>query len=265
LGSLRSFWIEFGDWPRAIRFRRLPVYPREAGVTALDERDALDLIRRAFYEPDRNPPSIRRVVPDVTVAQRRLAGPHDLLEEASGMRGIWYPKPFFPDRTVVDPGPRRTPYEAIAMSALEEYEMPARVAKSRTVIVERIAYGAGSTNWWLLESPPDVSLLASRAAPGSSLSLYPESRWSEVAIDAEVRATILSMVRQNEEAFVARRLEGIELAGAYVMSAEDLDDLLVDQLGGHPLIFGTSSLIDDESVLTVYLPDRDGTTRRHPY
>jgi hypothetical protein len=96
---LTSYWIEFSPWPSSVAATRIPPFPGEAGVTAADEHDALDLIRRGFYDAGRELPPVLRIRPGVTVARRDTSGAADLREEASGRRGIWYPKPYFADRT----------------------------------------------------------------------------------------------------------------------------------------------------------------------
>lgn len=263
---LKSYWIEFGDWPAKVRFRRVPPFPRTAGVTAVDESDALALIRRGFYEPDRELPPVRRVTPDITAAIRDLVGPSDLREEASGKRGIWYPKPLFPDRTETDEGPHRTPYPVLAHAALEESGIAKRVSERTAVVLERIAYGAGSKNWYEIERPEQFDHLVEALAPGSSVIFYFDGRISESAVSDATTASILEIVAQDEDAFVARRTDGIELEFDYVAGPDELAEFLARLQPGEKILYGRWGMDDDgESVMTAYLPDRDGTTRRHAY
>lgn len=95
--ALVSFWIEFGDWPGELATQRIPPYPQESGVTAWDLDDALDLIHRGFYEA-REPAPVAHVDRGVSVAPGWWAGAD--LPRPTGRRGIWYPRPFYPARTV---------------------------------------------------------------------------------------------------------------------------------------------------------------------
>jgi hypothetical protein len=263
---LKSYWIEFGEWPAKVRFRRVPPFPRSAGVTAVDESDALKLIRQGFYQPDRELPPVRQVTPDITVAIRDLSGPSDLREEASGKRGIWYPKPLFPDRTETDEGPRRTPYPVLAHAALEERGIAKRASESTAVVLERIAYGAGSTNWYEIQRPEQFDHLVEVLAPGSSVTFFFDGRISESAVSDATKASILEIVGEDEDAFVARRTDGIELEFDYVAGPDDLTGFLERLQPGERILYGRWGIDDDgEAVMTAYLPDRDGTTRRHPY
>jgi hypothetical protein len=263
---MKSFWIEFGPWPAAVRYRRVPPFPRSAGVTAVDERDALELIHLGFYEPGRELPPVRSVTLDVTAAKRDLAGPGDLREEASGKRGIWYPKPLFPDRTVIDEGPRRTPYWVVALAAMEESGISKRGAESAAVVLERIANGAGAKNWYLTERPEQFDALVRVLAPGSSVTFFFDGRIGEADVDETAKTSILAIVAEDEDAFVARRTEGIALEFDYVAGPADLAEFLQRLQPSEKILFGRWGADDDgEAVMTVYLPDRDGTTRRHAY
>jgi hypothetical protein len=235
-------------------------------VTAVDESDALELIHHGFYEPDRELPPVRQVTPDITVAIRDLGGPNDLREEASGKRGIWYPKPLFPDRTEMDEGPRRTPYPVLAHAALEESGIAKRASERTAVVLERIAYGAGSTNWYEIRRPEQFDHLVEVLAPGSSVTFFFDGQVSESAVSEDTTATILEIVAQDEDALVAKRTDGIELEFDYVAGPDDLAEFLEGLQPGENILYGRWGMdANGESVITAYLPDRDGTTRRHPY
>jgi hypothetical protein len=150
---LISFWIEFDDWPESVRFRRIPTYPREAGVTAADEHGALDLVRRGFYADDRELPPVRAITRDVPAAPK--SSPDEVLRRGvpSGALGIWYPSPFFPDRTIVDPGVPRVPLAPSPLTMDSLVDMVGRDA------FEAIAAGARSTGYEAFESelPHDLA------------------------------------------------------------------------------------------------------------
>jgi hypothetical protein len=235
-------------------------------VTAVDESDALDLIHRGFYQPKRELPPVRKVTPDITVAIRVLRGPSDLREEASGKRGIWYPMPLFPDRTETDEGPRRTPYRVLAHAALVDSGIAKRVSESTAVVLERIASGAGSKNWYEIERPEEFDHLVGILEPGSSVTFFLDGRISEAAVSEATTASILEIVAQDEDAFVARRTDGIELESEFVAGPDELTEFLGRLQPGERILYGRWGVYDDgEAVMTAYLPDRDGTTRQHAY
>jgi hypothetical protein len=95
--DLRAYWIEFGDWPPEVSAGRIPPFPRSCGVTATTVEEALDFIHRGFYEDRELPPILR-----VTAGVDEWQGPWPPIPSAQPDEpGIWYPKPWYPDRTVV--------------------------------------------------------------------------------------------------------------------------------------------------------------------
>jgi hypothetical protein len=94
---LTSYWITFDPWPPEIGRARLPIFPRECGVTAASLDEALDYVGRGFYEDEQLPP-VASVAAGVEVAPG-LWAPY--APAPGGDPGIWHPTPFYPERTVV--------------------------------------------------------------------------------------------------------------------------------------------------------------------
>ena len=90
-GALRRYWIEFA-WPKPEGIVAGRPEPFGFGVTAFSLDDALDLLRREFFERMESPmPPLRGVIEDVDVST--LDDDHVRPNmHPPNWRGVWYPR-----------------------------------------------------------------------------------------------------------------------------------------------------------------------------
>ena len=161
-------------------------------------------------------------------------------------------------------------YPTIALDAIEQTRVPnlvERRAGAETLVLERIARGAGATRWYVLRSRDDLLTLARRLQPGSLVSFYFDDRFERGRNDEVARAAILGIAAEDREAVIGTvSADDIEVAVDFVATPDELDTWTSDHPGeairfcrfpGHENV--------GERVITFALPDRDGVVRPHPY
>lgn len=90
--GLVRYWIAFADdalpppLPGAI-WLDAPPGPKQVGVTAFDQADALDLVRERWW-PEQSMPTVEAILEDVDVSAMPL---DSRLLGVPIWRGIWYP------------------------------------------------------------------------------------------------------------------------------------------------------------------------------
>ncbi len=161
-------------------------------------------------------------------------------------------------------------YPAIAFDAMQQAGVPHLVERrtgDEAFVLERIARGAGATRWYVLRSRADLSALASRLRPGSSVSFYFDDRFEPTANDEVARAGILGVLAEDGEAVVGTAdAKDIEVAVDFISGPAEVDTWLSEH-SGERIRFGRFPGRDNdgERAVTLDLPDRDGVVRSHPH
>src|SRR5262249_16173162 len=96
---------------------------------------------------------------------------------------------------------RERPYAPIAYAALTQTPILERLAITSAVVLERIARGAGATNWYWCASEDALKKLAERFAPGSKVSFYFDKRL-QTANYAEAKSEILRIAANTGDCVV---------------------------------------------------------------
>ena len=161
-------------------------------------------------------------------------------------------------------------YAALALEALERTPI-ARLLEQRpegqAFVLERIARGGGSTNWYVVRTSDDLQTLAERLRPGSLVSFYFDNRLTMGAIDSATHAGILEIAIRDTSAVVGAVDESdIELIVDFPSSASEVDEFVTEH-ETTTFVFGAFPAGDNDgsSAVTLTLPDADGVTRSHPY
>lgn len=165
-----------------------------------------------------------------------------------------------------------SPPEAFApfvQAALDKAGLLAR-ANGDMIVLERIAYGAGATNWYHVHGPEALAALVRRLWPGSSVSFYFDNRIAETAYGPEARAALETWWKLDEDAVLLMPGTGdFELDFWSIAGHGDLADLVQDgdlregdivRIGRYP---GWDN--DGVNAIELVLPDKDGIVRSHPY
>jgi len=161
-------------------------------------------------------------------------------------------------------------YAAIASRAIAATEVQRLLAASPrgTIVLERIARGAGATRWFAIPGVERLGDLSARLSPGSSVSFYFDDRLAAAPYGPDVVAEIVRVAARDGDAVVGTLPAGeIELDVEFVASPAELDEYAEDLLAGAIVIYGAFPARDNdgESAVTLDLPDRDGVVRPHPH
>ena len=160
--------------------------------------------------------------------------------------------------------------EAIAKAGVEEC-----LVRRPCVVLERIARGAGATNWFYCRELARLPSIVACLHPSSMVSFYFDERIKRAPWTDATRAEVLALIKAHAEIVFGRFARQdtaptdtlFEIDASLVMSAEEVDDH-ADGLRSHvPVFFGEfpGKEQDGENVFTLVLPDEDGETRAHPY
>ena len=165
---------------------------------------------------------------------------------------------------------RVRPYSELALQAIQAAGVAGGTwLETRDVVVlERLARAAGRTNWYVLHDASELSSLATRLSPGSSVSFYFDGRLAFHDYDPGAAKLILRIAGRDRDAVVGRRTpDGIALEVDFIADQSELDDFTRDTKPGDRLLFGAFPARDDDGkhAITIDLPDRDGVVRRHPH
>lgn len=159
-------------------------------------------------------------------------------------------------------------FAALAHEALVRAGVFAR-ADEDMIVLERIASGAGATNWYNVHGADTLSALTRRLWPGSSVSFFFDNRIAKTVYDASARAALEAWWTRDYDAVLLTLIpDDFELDYWGVAGHQDLveregDGDLKD---GDPIHIGPYPASDnDTGAITIYLPDKDGIVRPHAY
>jgi hypothetical protein len=165
--------------------------------------------------------------------------------------------------------PKRYPpeYAAIAAHAFSDANVPALVRQRAAVVLERIARGAGATNWYVLEGLDDLDMLCRLVRPGSLVSFYFDGRIAETRLDDSAREQLSAIALSDHGAVIALRAKGIELDADFPGTRRELDHWLEEMGNPERGFVGPYPGHDSDGIdaVTLTLPDLDGTVRAHPH
>jgi hypothetical protein len=159
-----------------------------------------------------------------------------------------------------------TPYSTLALAAIEAAVVPRLLRAHSAVVLERLARDAGATRWYFIEGEGQLGTLATRVAPGSSLSWYFDDRIARRSFDADVAEEVIRIAVEDGDAVVGRLgADGLEILVEFVAGRDDLDSFVgtLDE----PIFVGRFPAPENDGSrsVTLDLPDRDGIVRQHPH
>jgi hypothetical protein len=143
-----------------------------------------------------------------------------------------------------------------------------RTAPHGAIVLERLAYGGGTTNWYVCAGEPEFDIIVSELRPGSWVSFYFDDRIALRAYTPALRAEMLDILTQTGEVqFAHIPIDGIHLDMDIISGPNELAGYT--ETLGSASVFYTGAFPDGEddgvNAITVVLPDKDGVVRRHAY
>lgn len=158
---------------------------------------------------------------------------------------------------------RRHVAAAIAATPVREL-----VAAREAVVLERIARGAGATNWYYCRSAEQLDVVIERLRPGSVVSFYFDGRVGKISDIASLARRVEDVVASSRECVVAALAVGeSRLSVDFVNGLQDLSEFLEDHSSSSVFFAGEFPGRDNDgyNAVTFTVPDEDGVVRGHPH
>lgn len=158
--------------------------------------------------------------------------------------------------------------ESLAYRQLVSAGILERARSGSAVVLERLAYGGGATNWFYCSTPDTLTAIAARLRHGSSVTFYFDGRIRACQRGVDVATEIDNELRNGGEVVIGLlRDDGIEISMSIETHSDDVRDILQSQQEGQLLFWGAYPARDDDGVtaITLVMADADGVVRRHPH
>lgn len=148
------------------------------------------------------------------------------------------------------------------------FERIASQSSITAVVLERIAYGGGETNWYVCRNRSDADDIGRRLKPGSSVSFYFDDRISCRQYGPAVRDEILDIVKDTGDAVVGQlATDGLTIEMEVIAGPNDLSEYAATLVDDALLYYGAFPGRDDDGwrAITFTVADADGVVRAHPH
>lgn len=163
---------------------------------------------------------------------------------------------------------RTRAFTSIVRAKLAMTPIVERLQYTEAVVLERIARGGGSVNWYYCRNLKEMSDIEELLLPGSTVSFYFDRRIRHSSWSSELKKELEDAIGKNSEIIVGT-LENNEkcIDVTIVVSRNDLDDLLSTFSSVIEVFYGPFPSADNDGyqAVTVILPDNDGIVRYHPH
>ena len=147
--------------------------------------------------------------------------------------------------------------------------VPEMLTVTSAVIIERIAYGAGQTNWYYCVGLAQLEALEQLLHPGSCVSFYFDDRIKRAPYSAAEMRAIAASTKYPEHNFNLGALSSDGITIDMVISVDPSEfDEYDEEWSRAPFVFyGDYPGWDDDGInaVLITIPDKDGTVRRHAY
>jgi hypothetical protein len=159
------------------------------------------------------------------------------------------------------------PYSALVRASLAMTPIGTLLRSKEAVVLERIARGGGSTNWYYCRNETDLQLTVDSFVPGSVVSFYFDERIRRAEYSPLVQYEIEKIITSTGDAFVGVLADANQIGGTIVVGIEDLVEFGATIADRSKIFFGAFPARDNdgEAAVTVTLPDEDGVVRGHPH
>lgn len=160
------------------------------------------------------------------------------------------------------------PFHEIVRDTLAGTSLSNLLAKHSAVVLERIAYGAGATNWFYVATPEALSIVERELRPGSSVSFYFDDRISEKnSVDELIETAVAMAARDGDSPLCILQEDGIHFEMTIICGRREVEEVLQESAEGARIFTGAYPGPDHDGTpsISVILPDADGVVRPHPY
>jgi hypothetical protein len=153
-------------------------------------------------------------------------------------------------------------------AAMAATPIPERLRERNAIVLERIAYGGGATNWYHCRDLADLASIERWLRAGSVVSFYFDDRlrWSDDR--AEIEEAARRWLDTTGSCVLAAPAEhGCRLDARDAADYEDVQEMIADLAPGSRVVCGPFPARDNDGVhaVTLQVPDADGVVRPHPH
>lgn len=135
------------------------------------------------------------------------------------------------------------------------------------VVLERIAMGAGATNWYYCRDSEHLRLVEAQLSPGSLVSFYFGDQIRNVLYTPAHKAEMERIITQTRDVVLGfLRDDGYRIDVEFIDNTLRLSEATADLAPTHRVFYGAFPARDNDGVraVTLILPDADGTVRENP-
>lgn len=153
-------------------------------------------------------------------------------------------------------------------AAIAATPIPDRLREKDAIVLERIAYGGGATNWYYCTNPEGLLAIEAALRGGSVVTFCFDDRfvWSEDLAAVEQAA---NRILESEGCCLVGALctDGYRLDAQVVLDRIDIEQTIAELTPRGRLVYGGFPARDNDGVaaVTLQLPDADGVVRPHPH
>jgi len=136
------------------------------------------------------------------------------------------------------------------------------------VILERIAMGAGATNWYYCKSTSQLGVIEAQLSPGSAVSVYFDDRIRNAFYSPAIKLEMENIIVRTGDVVLGLLCEDqLHVDVTFVDNARQLAEETSGIDSTSQIFYGAFPVRDNDGVraVTVVLPDADGTVRPHPH
>jgi hypothetical protein len=162
----------------------------------------------------------------------------------------------------------RDEYLALVNRSIDQIGLKRHFGKNGAVILERVAYGAGMTNWSFCKDVEGLEPLVKGFSPGSVVSFYLDDRIRRGFYSPQLDEEIQSYIARDGDCVIGfLENDGRSICIEFPGGISDVHKFVAEFDSCTPFFWGAYPGRDNdgEFAFTMTVPDADGAVRGHPH
>lgn len=134
------------------------------------------------------------------------------------------------------------------------------------VVLERVAWGGGTTYWYIGRNREELSEIIDQLRGGSCVSFYFDEKMHVEVDSEEARRRMFDAVGMDREIVLGYPADRLAFSVELPTGSSELSEALLSHMPGEFVIWGAWPSRDGgPGTLTLDLVDEDGILRQHPH